>query len=581
MSPRGHKACLPPDDHSRPEPLDTGGLIVRHHNADGHVKEYDFSTLPVAEPLQHALAKLFAARCGAWSRHATSKTKYVHVAVFATFLAQQEHPPQNLDEVIAPLVKRWWLSLKSTSTGRQQFSTVAVLLRGDARLQTGPVGEELARRVGPLPSTRQSFSEADFERVKSAARRMFRAALRRIGDNAGHLQRWRNGEFTADSHHWEVGRALDVLARTGSLPHTRGPAGQMTLAGRYRRVLGGASSEVTWQRLFLSRPEATALGVLLMAEYGWNLSVLDHAVTPRAAADPGHDGHPTCRIPLEKRRRGAGRYYETENVTDSGAGSPGRLITQALAATRFARALADDLVPGTDHLIAWRTHRPEKITADKDRPVPVGPIRFGISADDAKQWGKTAGVGGSPFQRGRRTVLAADRGERAQHSQQTHDRIYVLPDPRVQAAAVPVIAAGAASAVRKARAAVALVASLSEVRDPAHTQTATADCSDADSSPVPAPGGGCGASFLMCLACPNARVHADHHPRLAHLHQALTHVRSVLPTPAWERDWGDTHARLEDLKNKIGEGGWRHALTRVADTDREIVDHLLTGDLNP
>lgn len=76
---------------------------------------------------------------------------------------------------------------------------------------------------------------------------------------------------------------------------------------------------MTWQRLFLSRMEAIALGVLLMAEYGWNLSVIDQAEVPRASPDPGEDGHPTYRIPLEKARRGAGRQYETRNVTDDGA----------------------------------------------------------------------------------------------------------------------------------------------------------------------------------------------------------------------------------------------------------------------
>ena len=32
---------------------------------------------------------------------------------------------------------------------------------------------------------------------------------------------------------------------------------------------------MTWQRLFLTREEAVALGVLLLAEFGWNLSVID------------------------------------------------------------------------------------------------------------------------------------------------------------------------------------------------------------------------------------------------------------------------------------------------------------------
>jgi hypothetical protein len=84
-----------------------------------------------------------------------------------------------------------------------------------------------------------------------------------------------------------------------------------------------------------------------------------------------------------------------------------------------------------------------------------------------------------------------------QHSQDTHDRHYVLPDERVRAEAIEVIAA----------------------------------CSGTRDSPWPAGDGGRGASFLMCLACPNARVHPGHHPRLAHLHEALASLRSVLPPP--------------------------------------------------
>ena len=98
-----------------------------------------------------------------------------------------------------------------------------------------------------------------------------------------------------------------------------------------------------------------ALGVLLLAEFGWNLSVISRLEVPRASPDQGEDGHPTYRIPLEKPRRGPGRHHETRNVTDDGAGSPGRLITQALEATRFARAIVEELAPGTDRLIVWRT----------------------------------------------------------------------------------------------------------------------------------------------------------------------------------------------------------------------------------
>jgi len=452
------------------------------------------------------------------------------------------------------------------------------LLRDDDRLQTGLVAEELARRVRKPASTTQSYSEAEFERITVAARRTFRAALGRITENAQHLQRWRAGEIADGSREWVIGEALDILARTADLPHHVDKRGSKTLVRRYRTALGGTSAATTWQRLFLSRLESTALSVLLLAEYGWNLAVIDRAEVPQASPDPGRDGHPTYRIPVEKYRRG-GDHYETRNVTDHGATSAGRLITQALHATRFARAIVEDLAPGTNRLIVYRTTVLRRISADQDRHPPVGPFRFGVSPASGWDWAQAEGFPGSPFQRGRRTVVALDRREPTQHSQDTHDRHYVLVDKQVQAGAVETIAAGAQDATDRARAAV-LVAQLRARASPADVQTATADCVDYYDSPYPAPDGGCAASFLMCLGCTNARVHPSHHPRLAHLHHALANLRSVLPPAAWDADWGDTHARLEDLKNKLGEGVWAAALSRVTATDRDLIDHLLTGALD-
>jgi len=72
----------------------------------------------------------------------------------------------------------------------------------------------------------------------------------------------------------------------------------------------------------------------------------------------------------------------------------------------------------------------------------TGPCRSDGSASrlnshDAKRWARKNGLAGSPFRRGRRTVLVLDRREPAQHSQDTHDRHYALVDKQVQDAAIP------------------------------------------------------------------------------------------------------------------------------------------------
>jgi hypothetical protein len=125
-----------------------------------------------------------------------------------------------------------------------------------------------------------------------------------------------------------------------------------------------------------------------------------------------------------------------------------------------------------------------------------------------------------------------------------------------------------------------LAAELRDQPDPGHAETQTAACSGTGSSPWPAPEGGCGASFLMCLACPNARVHPGHHPRLAHLHEALASLRSVLPPAAWAADWRDACDRLDDLKERIGDGSWAQARARVTGADRDLISRLLNGDFD-
>ncbi|MGB8391540.1 hypothetical protein [Mycobacterium sp.] len=504
---------------------------------------------------------------------------------FTRFLAEQPESIRDLDDLSAAVVKRWRNSV-ALLNDKRVFTRVAFLLHEDPRLQSGPVADELVRRLRPAKSSTQSYSRDEFHDIKVAARQTFRAALSRIEHNAEHLHRWRQGMFADDSPQWLIGHALSVLADTGSMPEytmkdprTR-QGGTRVLAKKYRGPLGGCTAEVTWQRLFLSRMEAAALAVLMMAEYGWNLSVIDRLAVPKASPDVGEDGRPTYRVVLKKLRRGAGRHHESRNLTDDGGASAGRLITQALQATRFARALVEQLAPGTDRLIVWRTGNRGWTRVHGDRHPPVGPFRFGVSSWCAGEWAQTHSLTGSPFLRGRRTVVALGRREPTQHSERTYQRNYALVDKRVQADAIEVIASGAEDALSRAEKAV-LVAGLREGPAVGDVQTATADCADPNSSPFTAsPEGGCAASFLMCLACPNAHVHPGHHSRLAHLHHALTNLRSVLPPEVWRRDWADHHARLQDLKTRLGEPVWTRARSQLTDTDRGLIDDLLHGVLD-
>jgi hypothetical protein len=101
VSGRGCRAALPAGGHARPEYLVTdgqGGLVVRHHDREGRVREYDFAQLPVPAPMEASLAALFAARCtpDRWSAHDSSEQSWLQLRRFAQFLASQEPSPRDL-----------------------------------------------------------------------------------------------------------------------------------------------------------------------------------------------------------------------------------------------------------------------------------------------------------------------------------------------------------------------------------------------------------------------------------------------------------------------------------------------------
>ena len=150
MSGRGHRASLPEGGHARPEYLvedGQGGLVVRHHDRHGQVREYGLASLPVSAKMQRSLAAVFAGRCtpARWASHSTSQTEWRYVQRFARFLAGQQRTPQDLGELTVRLVQEWRETVLREGD-YHAFTRITSLLRDDPRLQAGPVADELARR---------------------------------------------------------------------------------------------------------------------------------------------------------------------------------------------------------------------------------------------------------------------------------------------------------------------------------------------------------------------------------------------------------------------------------------------------
>jgi len=578
VSPRGRRAVLPPADFQATSRRDASGLKVTVVNSKGAVKVFDFDSLDVPAPMQLSLAQVFASQSARWNSLRTADMNWQSLEMFAAFLKAQGHPAQDLDQLSAALVKLLRNNLTQTTGLRANMIVIRTLLRRDPRLAHGAVAEELARSVRRVPSTRQSLAEGERERVKLAAQQEFRAALLRIRENTLLLERYRLGQLLKGTSDWKVGEILEHLAATGDVPRTANPrVREVTWATE--RALGGTQPVRTWMRLFLSRSELIALAVLMTDQWGWNLSMYNGVPAPVREPSAGETRTVTYRIQVEKHRAGVGRWWDTVNITDSGANSDGRLITQALEATVHGRTLAARLAPGTDFLMVHRLRQVGRRHSDGDRPQHVGPLGFGVSPSDASLWRKRHGLPRSPFQPLRRTTVVKE-GRPLQHKLGTHESVYVFPDQHVQAQSRKIFATGATAALQEARD-LTFQGRLTTGPEPGHEETVTSDCADESTSRWPDPDGGCGADFMLCLACENARVHDGHHPRLALLHQNLAALRGTLSDRHWAATWHEPMQRLENLRERVDEAVFDAAARRATARDRTIIDLLLKGHLNP
>lgn len=449
----------------------------------------------------------------------SSKQVWEKIGRFARFLSEQDDPPGDLDALTPTHWTAWRISRSTNSSGHSDITRISSLLRADPRLRKD-TREATAKRLPKIEVQEVALTDGEFQEARIAARKMFRSAHLRIRENSEVLRAWRAGELAAGTDQWRIGELLDFLAHTGHVPRRPRANGAWRVIPSAGRLLGGESAKYTWQRLYLNRMEAAALAMLLAADFGFNATTIGEMPAPRATPDSGEGGAATYRLELEKRRRGGGHHFETRNVTDLGTGTPGRLITQALEATALARAFVRAAGSDLDPLLIWHETRPPY---PGEKGVPrVGPLAVGLDVLATQHWSHRMELEGASMRRMRKTVNVLHRREPGQNVQDTHDRVYVMNEPQAQQAAIPVIAQGVNDALEAARR--TMLAQLTDTRLEGDQETATADCSNFHNSPFTPEGFPCDASFLSCLACTNARVTPDHHPRLVLLHRALKAV---------------------------------------------------------
>jgi hypothetical protein len=599
------RAALPPAGYARERQLDPAALTVTVPGESGGTEGvFDFSVLPGPRPLLAACAEGFARLAGPdqpWRAIATCTNGYKAIREFLRHAAALGPPPAAADDITPAVWAGWRLSRPATVWGR----TCLLITRQWLPMVPGippATAAAAGRRIPSGPAAAEAaYTREEFEQIKAAAAGTFRAALLRIRTSREHLRRWHDGEFprpglreqyrqarpgTGD---YLAGEALDVLLRTGDVPLNT--AGDRRVLARHARALGGVGPENTWARLFLTMQEAAALAVLLVCDQGWNRSVLDAMTVPDDMPGAGEDGLDIYRAEIFKRRRPARARRTSANLADTGPGSSGRLICQAVEATEPARlTLAALGEPATRLLVSRRAN-------------PAGKSMFCLGVapgDSVRRWAASAGLAGpgGPGQVSmrwlRRTVQVLIRREPAQNTDQTHEQVYVLRDPATRPGAEQVTAQGLSDAVGHARQVmrmrILLDAGTGQLTDytgtPEQAQaladgqldTATGACLDYHHSPFSPPGQPCTASFLDCLACRNAVATRRHLPRLAWLHRALDELRGTVDAAVWAQDWRTHFLRLTALLDDNTTSAERDAAARAAsDADRELIRGLLTG----
>ena len=400
---------------------------------------------------------------------------------------------------------------------------------------------------------------------------------------------------------WSHGQALDCLSRTGSMPPSfKGVPASRTAP--LRQALGvDADGPKYRMALSLAVHEVYAAMILLVNAEAFNSSVMARLNVGDIERNPGPKlGRWIYQANTEKPRRGAAGYEPVMFV-----GSSARLLQRILDVTQPARDALNALGFQEDPLLIACAAK-----GNSRHPSGVFITDWMDTHGAAAKWHKLVSVHDKhgalirvSLQRMRLSMVVI-RGEAAGHSLEVSVNHYRGPDPQTHAQARPVVLRGLRDAVDDAQRRAAARVSEREAEaartDPAalaarfgvgeadveallegRLDTATAACLDIMHSPHDADAGGpCTASFLTCIACPNAVATPAHIPRIVATRKALVAAARSSAPAVRQRDYAPHVAAIDDLLSQIPAPELRHAQATVTAADIKRVTELLNRRLD-
>ncbi len=630
MTDQGRRATLPPGGYApsptaRPERLVVEGL----DDIGRPLGRYDLSGLAGPLVLRERLADAFAVQAGyggSWNSPSTCKTSFYIMRSFCDFLAGIDPPLAGFADLRAAHWNDFQLFLRTErSQGPQSLGATMTIMR----TLLGQIEEIPAATRGQIdrwwrtPHGQEAgelrvLTAAEFDRVRSAARRHALLARRRITDSWALLERWRREPATLPDADRRLGEVLDFLARSGDV--RRWPNAYILSPGwapvrmRHSTIAAAGGVRKVTAALFPTKADLVALAVLFVCEAGFNRSVIETLPAGHRRPD-GTIGDVEIRtVATDKPRRGA-RRHSTHNFVDTNLAVEGvdlvglSAYRLALDITAGAHRVLEDLGHPSDRLLVhWSGQRNEHgLRLQAELPL----------AESEIEWAEALGLRTDPDANGEIMVLRATLPELrrtfqvlgrrpAQNTLRTHVRSYLARSTVGREEARETIAAGLTDALAATRA-----VTLAKVLSPADVEAARSDpdrvaarfgvsvatlhkvlsrradtvlagCTDFHHSPHAPAGEACPASFLACLVCPNALATPAHLPVQVAVQDALSEIASAVDEDTWAARYAPHLARLTDLLNGHTSPTERDdARGQLTPVESERIRRLLTRDLDP
>ncbi len=590
------RAVMPAAGYRRPDRIDDSGLLVSVIGTEGtELGPFDFTPAPAHGQVREQLIAAFVAATGPDGRWRSAASMDAAHKTTLAFLRSLDRLGIAITSLAQFGPEAWWTwraDRESANRWPGQVNLMRVLLK-DAP-EVGPLTRRaLAQRTHkPRQRLYGSYTVAEFEAIRRRAAELVRATESRISSNSAALQAHRSGEqgdseptVTIGDRPWTRGALLEQLHAEGRLNFGR--KGRST-ARRMAALLGTGDLHPSYA-LFPTRTELLSVMVLLVCDRGYNLSTLHSLTVPDlASGNPEEaDDDPVLLAHLDKPRRGHRRYF-----TNSFTGPHAQTLQRAVTITAPAReCLAGLGHPSKQLLIAG------SCSGVTDHPTRIFVTDAFTNGGAVRRWDQIADLTTDHgealhlhFNRLRLSEQVINR-KSSQNTDTVSEDLYRRPDVLTAHLLQDVILDGQDDALAHAEATLRMryTSDLQELGLPAPTATSVADgaldtavgaCTDFTHSPFTPDGQACTASFLMCLACPNAVATPAHLPRLLALRDALDNLASVNPA-RFERLYREHRQRLEHLLCTRATEADRAAAARlISDTDRALVERLLRRDLD-